>query len=164
MKHTLRSVGLAALMIAAGQANAANDTVAPANAGVISRYMAAWNAHDPEKAASYLAANVECIDASVGEAQKGREAARDNVIKVFMAAVPDLTWTMRGTPIVSKDGIAFEWTFSGTNTGAWDASTPATGKKISFDGVSYIRIKDKQIAYEGDYYDALGLHKQLGWQ
>ena len=39
----------------------------------------------------------------------------------------------------------------------------ATGKPLSFEGVSFIRIKDGKIAYQGDYYDALGFNKQLGW-
>lgn len=130
---------------------------------IVDAYMAAWNAHDAEKAASYLAKDAEYFDVTVGTPQKGREAARDNVIKVFVGAVPDLKWKINGTPIVDKDGIAFQWTFSGTNTGAWDAQTPATQKALSFDGVSYVKVKDGKIIYQGDYYDALGLHKQLGW-
>ena len=49
------------------------------------------------------------------------------------------------------------------DAGAWDAQTPATNKPLSFDGVSYVKVKDGKIVYQGDYYDALGLHKQLGW-
>ena len=40
---------------------------------------------------------------------------------------------------------------------------PLFGKLVSFEGVSFVRIKDGKIAYQGDYYDALGLNKQLGW-
>ena len=100
---------------------------------------------------------------TVGEPQKGREAARDNVIKVFITAVPDLKWEMKSNPIVSADGVAFQWTFSGTNTGAWGPDTPATNKSFSFDGVTFMRIKDGKIVYQGDYYDGYGFQKQLGW-
>ncbi|SDO16668.1 ester cyclase [Pseudomonas jinjuensis] len=158
MRQIARAFYLLSLLTLAGLAQAADSPKQ-----IIDDYMAAWNAHDAEKAASYLAEDAEYFDVTVGTPQKGREAARDNVIKVFVGAVPDLTWKMNGTPIVDKDGIAFQWTFSGNNTGAWDAQTPATNKPLSFAGVSYVKVKDGKIVYQGDYYDALGLHKQLGW-
>lgn len=163
MRHLVRAFYLLSLFTFASLAQASNASSHETPKQIVDAYMAAWNAHDAEKAASYMAKDVEYFDVTVGTPQKGREAARDNVIKVFVNAVPDLKWKMNGTPIVSKDGIAFQWTFSGTNTGAWDAQTPATNKPLSFDGVSFVKIKDGKILYQGDYYDALGLHKQLGW-
>lgn len=158
MRNALRNIGFLALFACAGLAQAADDAKA-----IIDGYMAAWNAHDADKAGEFLAEDAEYYDVTVGSAQKGRAAARDNVIKVFVTAIPDLKWIMTGAPIVSADGIAFQWQFSGTNTGAWGAETPATGKPVSFEGVSFVRIKDGKIAYQGDYYDALGFNKQLGW-
>ena len=55
---------------------------------------------------------------------------RDNVIQVFMTAVPDLVWTMKGEPVADEDTVAFEWTFKGTNTGAWGPETPADGQVV----------------------------------
>jgi len=158
MKNTLRSIAFIALGALAGLAQAADDAKT-----IVDGYMAAWNAHDAEQAATFLAEDAVYFDATVGTPQNGKAAARDNVIKVFITAVPDLTWKMTSAPIVSADGIAFQWLFSGTNSGAWGPDTPATGKPLSFEGVSFIRIKDGKIAYQGDYYDALGFNKQLGW-
>lgn len=125
--------------------------------------MAAWNAHDADQAATFLAEDAVYFDATVGTPQNGKAAARDNVIKVFVGAVPDLKWEMTSAPIASADGIVFQWKFSGTNSGDWSAETKVTGKPLSFEGVSFIRIKDGKIAYQGGYYDALGFNKQLGW-
>lgn len=158
MKNALRSIAFIALGALAGLAQAADDAKA-----IVDGYMAAWNAHDVDKAATYLAEDAVYFDATVGTPQNGKAAARDNVIKVFVGAVPDLKWEMTSAPIVSTDGIAFQWKFSGTNSGAWSAETPATNKPLSFEGVSFVRIKDGKIAYQGDYYDALGFNKQLGW-
>lgn len=160
MKSLLRRiVALAALTLMTGLAFAGDNPKA-----VVEAYMAAWNTHDADKAGSYFADTGEYYDVTVGTSQKGRDAARDNVIKVFIGAVPDLKWVMDGEPIVGADGgIAFQWTFSGTNTGAWDPKTPATNKAFRFKGVSFVRIKDGKITYQGDYYDALGFQKQLGW-
>lgn len=126
-------------------------------------YLAAWNEKDADKAAGFFADDVEYLDVTVGEPQKGRDAARDNVIKVFITAAPDLKWEMKGDPIATKDSVAFEWTFSGTNTGAWGPDTPATNQPFSFNGVTFLRIKDGKITYQGDYYDGYGFQKQLGW-
>jgi steroid delta-isomerase-like uncharacterized protein len=158
MKTTLRSVSFLMLFTAAGLVQAADSAKA-----VIDGYMAAWNAHDAEKASTFFAEDGVYFDATVGTPQKGRGAARDNVIKVFLTAVPDAKWEMTSAPIASKDGIAFQWKFSGTNSGAWGPETPATNKPLSFEGVSFVLIKGDKITYQGDYYDALGFNKQLGW-
>jgi steroid delta-isomerase-like uncharacterized protein len=158
MRNTLRNFSFILLCAMAGMAQAADDAKA-----IVDGYMAAWNAHDVDKAASFLAEDAVYFDATVGTPQQGRAAARDNVIKVFITAVPNLTWKMTSEPIVSADGIAFQWEFAGTNSGAWSAETPATNKPLKFEGVSFVRVKNGKITYQGDYYDALGFNKQLGW-
>ena len=158
MRNCLRNFSFILLFGLAALAQAADDAKA-----VVDGYMAAWNAHDVDKAASFLADDAIYFDATVGTPQNGKVAARDNVIKVFITAVPDLTWKMTSAPIVSADGIAFQWEFAGTNSGAWSAETPATNKPLKFAGVSFVRVKDGKITYQGDYYDALGFNKQLGW-
>ncbi len=145
------------LMLAALPARAEDDAL-----GVVKNYVAAWNAHDAAMAAGYFDAQVEYYDASVGTPQIGPDAARTNVIEAFLNAAPDAKWQMNGNPVVSSDAVSFEWTFSGTNTGDWSDGTKATGKTFSFNGLSIFRIKDGKIAYQGDYYDALGFYKQLG--
>ena len=86
---------------------------------VAEAYLAAWNAHDVAAAAAFMADDVTYLEVTVGEPQKGRDAARDKIIKLFMTAAPDLTWKITGEPIESANGIAYEFTFAGTNTGAW---------------------------------------------
>ena len=49
---------------------------------------------------------VTYLDVTVGTPKEGRDAARDNVTRVFMSAVPDLVWTMKGEPVASDDAIA----------------------------------------------------------
>ncbi|WP_261398000.1 ester cyclase [Pseudomonas sp. DR48] len=130
---------------------------------VVHDYMKAWNAHNADAASEYFSDNVEFLDASVGTPQVGRENAKTQVIEVFMQAVPDLQWKMFGEPIVNGESIAFEWEFNGTNTGPWSTETPATQRRLSFKGVSFIHLKNGKILTQHDYYDALGFNKQLGW-
>ncbi len=125
-------------------------------------YLAAWNAHDADKAASFLVEDVTFFDASVGTPLKGRENAKKNVIESFINAVPDSKWESIGDPIVNGETVAFEWQYSGTNTGDWADGTSATGKTFEFKGMSVFRFKEDKLVYQGDYYDALGFFKQLG--
>ena len=129
---------------------------------VVAGYLAAWNAHDAAAAAAFLAEDVVYYDASVGTPLNGREAAKAGVIDNFLAAAPDASWKMRGEPVVDGDRVAFEWEFSGTNTGPWGDGTPATGKPFAFTGASMFTVRDGRIATQSDYYDALGFYKQLG--
>ena len=159
MRYRCWVIGL--LVALAGTTSALAADMTPRQ--VADAYMAAWNAHDPDAAAALMADNVTYLDVTVGEPQKGRDAARDKDIKLFVAAAPDLTWKMTSEPIESANGIAYEWTFAGTNTGAWGPDTPATGKTFSFNGVTFMRVENGKIVYQGDYYDSLGFQKQLGW-
>lgn len=146
----------AALTLSAGMAWAGGplDTV--------EGYLSAWNAHDSAAAAAYLAEDVRYYDASVGTPVEGREAAKAQVIDAFLNAAPDAVWKIEGAPIVEGNSVAFEWTFSGTNTGAWSDGTEATGKAFSFHGASVFRVDGDEIRNQADYYDALGFYKQLG--
>ena len=133
---------------------------------VVQQYMAGWNAHDANQAAMALDPEVEYYDVTVGESQYGVMVARDNVIRFFINSFPDLKWEMLGEPVQGKEQIAFRWRFSGTNSGpnidaTVDGGKP-TGKPISFEGVSLIKVKHNRIVYQGDFYDALSLNRQLG--
>lgn len=126
-------------------------------------YMAAWNAHDAAKAANFLDEKVEYFDATTAQPQIGRRNAQKNIIQAFMTAVPDLAWRRDPSPpILARDGMAFQWTLSGANTGNWSDGTKATGKKFSIHGATLMRFKDGKIIYQGDYYDAYAFYKQLG--
>jgi steroid delta-isomerase-like uncharacterized protein len=129
---------------------------------LIEAYLAAWNAHDPAAVAAFFDEGVEYYDASVGGSQKGRDNAMKNIVEAFFAAAPDSRWMQAGAPVEESAAIAFEWEFTGTNTGDWADGTKATGKTFAFRGVSLMRLAGGRILYQGDYYDALGFYKQLG--
>ena len=130
---------------------------------VVKDYLAAWNAHDIAKAGSFFADDVTYYDASVGTPVTGKDAATTSVVASFINAVPDCKWEMLGDPIVDGDNVAFQWRFSGTNSGAWGDGTAASGKSFTFTGATVIGVRDSKIATQSDYYDALGFFKQLGW-
>jgi steroid delta-isomerase-like uncharacterized protein len=129
---------------------------------VIEQYLAALNAHDIDGAGAMLHDQVLYFDATYGDSQRGRAAAVDNLVSPFVRAMPDLEWELRSEPIVAGDGVAYEWTLTGTNTGTF-MGIPASNQKVHLKGMSFVRIKDGKIVYKADYYDAATLNKQLGW-
>jgi steroid delta-isomerase-like uncharacterized protein len=156
-RQFLSTAAAAAALLAVSPA-LADDSAA----WIVKDYVAAWNAHDSARAASYFADNVTYYDASVGKPVEGRDAAKAGVIDNFLNAVPDAVWTIKGEPVAEGDRVSFEWEFSGTNTGDWGDGTKATGKKFSFAGASMFSVADGKIVTQSDYYDALGFYKQLG--
>jgi steroid delta-isomerase-like uncharacterized protein len=159
------AAGMLAVLAALCWPGVGSPRAADADAvALVEAYMAAWNAHDAAKAASFFAEDGVFLDATVGKPQTGPADIQANVIQSYLTAVPDLVWQREDEPIVDKDGagIAFQWTISGTNTGPWSDGTEATGNPFKISGVSFMRLKDGKIAFEGEYYDALGFYQQLG--
>lgn len=153
----MKSIRLAALSLAL----ISSGVMAEASPqSVISSYMAAWNAHSASQAARYLAEDVVYYDAATGSPVKGKEKAEKEVIGAFIRAVPDLQWKMTSPPVYNRDTIAFQWQFSGKNSGEW-AGAPATNNNIRFEGVSFIKVIDGKIAWQGDYYDSRKLEAEL---
>ena len=136
---------------------------APTADDIIEAHLSAWNAHDIEGAGALLHDEVLYFDATYPDAQRGRQAAIDNIISPMTRAMPNLEWELRSEPIATGDGIAYEWTLTGVNTGTW-LGIPATNQAVNLKGMSFVRIKDGRIIYKADYYDAATLNKQLGWQ
>jgi len=153
----LRAATVPVFILAGSVSAYAQDALA-----VVQDYMAAWNAHDSAAAAAHFADGVSYYDASVGTPVMGRDAAKTQVVDAFLNAVPDAVWSRVGDPVVAGDSVAVEWTFGGTNTGAWADGTAATGKTFEIHGMSMFRVSAGHIAYQADYYDALGFYTQLG--
>lgn len=138
---------------------AAADEAAPRQ--LLQAWLAAWNAHDQPRLGLLLAEEVEYFDAGFSGIQRGREAAIENGVSVFLRGLPDLRWELRGEPIVGADAIAWEWTLTGTNTGTW-GGIPATRQQINLKGVGLMRVRDGRIVQVAIYYDTGTLNRQLG--
>jgi steroid delta-isomerase-like uncharacterized protein len=153
----MTSIWLLAFFLFTGLPARAMEPVA-----VLDAYIAGWNSHDPAQCASHFDPQIEFYDATVGTPVKGKQNVLQDVVQTFMGAVPDLKLERSAEVLVSGDRLAYRWTFSGTNTGAWSDGTPATNKPFTIQGLTLMHLKDGKIIYSGDYYDAYGFYKQLG--
>jgi len=59
------------------------------------------------------------------------------------------------------DKLVKHWNFSGTHTGDF-FGIPATGKSVSIDGVTLVRMSGGRIAEEQDFMDNMDFMTQLG--
>ena len=140
----------------------AKASVATGDRAVLDEFLAQLNAHDAGEAGAMLDEHVHYFDAFSGQIQHDRAAAVEKVLAMYMSAVPDGHWEIRSEPAASNGAIAYEWTFTGTNTGSWDG-IGASHQKINLKGISFVRIANGKIVYKADYFDTATLSKQLAW-
>ena len=136
---------------------------AAASRALLNAYLQAWNSHDGDKVASFMAADVIVFDSLLGNLSHGRGEAQSNVVGMYLRAVPDGQWEMRGDPVLSGAGFSYEWTLTGVNLGNWATYLRGKGQKINFKGITIVRLKDGKIAYQANYFDTNALATQAGW-
>ena len=134
-----------------------------ASRALLDDYLQAWNRGDAAAIAAFLANDAEVFDALLARKYGGRAEAQREVIDMYLRAVPDGQWSLRGEPVVSADGFAYEWTLTGTNSGNWTHYLRGRGQRIDFKGVSVVRLREGRIAYQANYFDTNALGAQAGW-
>ena len=123
--------------------------------------MAAMNAWDLEKAASFFTDDLVYEDVGSGMVFHGVKEYMDFAEKV-RAEFPDRKWEMKSA---FSDGhnIATEAVWSGTFTqSVINPDIPATGRHVSIRCVSITELRDGKIYRNRDYYNGLSLQQQLG--
>ena len=78
----------------------------------------------------------------------------------FLVGFSDIQFTIKDI-FGQGNKLVKYWTFKGTHTGEF-FGIPATGKAVSLDGVTLIRMSNGKIAEERDFYDNLDFMTQLG--
>jgi steroid delta-isomerase-like uncharacterized protein len=125
--------------------------------------IAAWNAHDVERAAAVFPDHVVWIDA--GSPQPMNKDGLRQYLQGWFSAFPDIKITVTNR-VVTEDQVASELVFVGTNTGdlqlAPGATIPATGKTVHGRGTYFVRFKDGKPVEVHSYPDLAGMMMQLG--
>ena len=117
---------------------------------------AAWNAHDPEKVASFYTEDGVREELIVTHARLvGREAIAAQV-QMYLTAMPDLALSIRKISL-GKGVVTFEWMVNATHSG--DAEGwPAKGEAVAFPGVSVLDLSEAGLIIEERVYtDFTGL-------
>ena len=125
--------------------------------------IAAWNAHDVERALAVFADHVTWQDTGSPQAMN-KEGIRQ-YLQGWFSAFPDIQITVINR-VVTEDQVAAEINFSGTNSGdlqlAHSATIPATGRKVNGQGTYFVRFQDGKPVEVHSYPDLAGMMMQLG--
>ena len=90
---------------------------------------------------------------------RGKQEFKERNHAVFLSAFPDLRVTVEGT-VSEGDDVVVRWFMTGTHLG--DAlGIPATGRRVSFRGMTWIRISGGKMIEGWDCWNQAGLLQSL---
>jgi len=78
----------------------------------------------------------------------------------YLTGFSNITFTIKDV-FGQGEKLVKHWNFKGTHTGNF-FGIPATGKTVSIDGVTLVRMENGKIAEERDFFDNLEFSQQLG--
>ena len=78
----------------------------------------------------------------------------------YLTGFSNITFTIKDV-FEQGEKLVKHWNFKGTHTGDF-FGIPATGKTVSIDGVTLVRMENGKIAEERDFLDNLEFSQQLG--
>jgi steroid delta-isomerase-like uncharacterized protein len=129
----------------------------------IERYNEAWNRHDVDAILALHTEDSVFENHTSGGKGVGKAEIREIVEAVF-AAFPDLHFDTRRLYV--REGLVVqEWTASATFSAAivrQGKRYPPTGKKIVWDGMDIIPMKDGLVVRKDVYADSLSYLRQIG--
>jgi len=120
-----------------------------------------WNKGNLAVADDVLAPNVVLRIPGQPEADiMGLAAYKERVITYLRAAFPDLQSTIEEM-VADGDKVVVRWTWRATHRGEFWGVAP-TGKQITYEGISILRLADGKIVDDRFQADLLGLMQQFG--
>lgn len=127
-------------------------------ARVAAGWLAAWNAHDAEGVAAFLAPGFEGIDVAFATPQAGDQARE--AIGRYLRAFPDLAIADEET-LVQGNRVVVTWTARGTHRGPW-LHIPPTGRVVAVRGVTFLTVVGDKVAQSLCIWDVAGLLRGVG--
>jgi steroid delta-isomerase-like uncharacterized protein len=116
-----------------------------------------WNERRTDTIDELLTAESVC-DSEAGPL-RGPEEFKKRAYATLLSAFPDIRVTVRGT-IAEGDQVVVRWAASGTHLGD-GLGFPATGRSVSFQGMTWIRYKDGKMLEGEDRWNQSGLIDSL---
>ena len=123
-------------------------------------YLAAWNARDAERIASFFAEGAVYDDRGAGAVARGPAEIRAHAARVH-SAFPDLHFELVRAAH-GEEFTAGEWRSRMTHRGEIDG-LPPTGRVVESAGVDVATLDgDGRITHLVSYYDGAGIMRDLG--
>jgi len=136
-----------------------NSEIAQKNVDLVRRFFEeVWNKGNLDLVDEFLSPGYEDHNLPPG-AQRGHKGYKASV-NMFRSAFPDIQFTLDQV-LAEESRVAIRLTGRGTHKGNF-MGIPATGKQVSFGGMTFIRIDDGKVAERWGISDIPGLMQQLG--
>ena len=126
---------------------------------IIQHYVDLWNGRDA--AALVGAFTKDGIYCSPDTDPGINEEALATFVKGVWTAFPDFTVEPLTVGEIEAGVVALHWRVRGTNTGPGGDGSEPTGRSVSFQGASIIRVEGDKILSDQTYFDRKGLDEQL---
>jgi steroid delta-isomerase-like uncharacterized protein len=132
----------------------------PDNKTIIRRlYEEVWNKRKLEVVDELISPSHALNDPIASDSHIGPELYKWRVVE-FTTSFPDLRFTIEDM-ICEKEKVAVSWIISGTHKVEF-MDIPATGLKVSVEGITIHHVANGKILDSSARWDALGLMRQLG--
>jgi steroid delta-isomerase-like uncharacterized protein len=130
------------------------------NKAIVRRlYEEVWNKRRLEVVDELISPSHALSDPLASDSQVGPKMYKQRVLELTKSFL-DLHFTIEDM-IAEKGKVVASWTFSGTHKGEF-MEIPATGKKVSVEGITIHLITNGKILDSYARWDALGVLRQLG--
>jgi steroid delta-isomerase-like uncharacterized protein len=123
-------------------------------------YVKMWNSRDLSMVDEIFTDGCVFEDVAALEKYSGIDELKASLKEDF-AWCSDLKMELTSS-LVTEDGAAIEWIWSGRQTGDIEGLIDSTGKVFSIRGNSIMEFENGKIKRNSDYYDAGGFLYQLG--
>jgi steroid delta-isomerase-like uncharacterized protein len=130
----------------------------------VSRWLDAWNSHEPDRVLALLTDDVEVRDDSWPRSMRGHTDVRE-FLEALWRGIPDMAFELLDGPYVvpGQPRAAFHWRGSGTFTGPLDPPGFApTGRRWEVDGVDFQEYRAGRISKLRVACDMMSVARQLG--
>ena len=122
-------------------------------------YDEVWNKRRLEVIDALISPSHALNDPLASDAQVGPKLYKQRVVELT-TSFPDLHFSIEDM-IAEKGKVVACWTISGTHKGEL-MDIPATGKKVSVEGITIHHVTNGKILDSYARWDVLGLMRQLG--
>jgi steroid delta-isomerase-like uncharacterized protein len=128
------------------------------NKAIVERFEEAFAANDVATIDELCDPNL--VDHNPVPGQGPALAGFKETIAMYKSIFPDSAVTL-GDVIADGDLVATRWAVSGTHEAEF-FGVPATGKRVTVEGMNFYRLADGKITDVWTQFDGLGLMQQLG--
>ena len=131
----------------------------PDNEDIVRRFIDEYQTGGDESVAEEILADDFVDHCPFGPFSPDREGVKQ-LFAALRAAFPDLRAEIHDQ-FSQGDKVVTRKTFHGTNDGEF-MGMPPTGKRVSFDVIDILRLRDGRFVDHWNVVDAMGLMQQLG--